>query len=254
MLRTAHAARHPRPGGGDDRRHCAGQRGLRRNVGFYYDLVKANVERIVKGLTAELEDHPVTAVGVTPGWLRSEGVLGNFRRHRGQLARRVRQGSRDLRCRPRLCRQEGVAALAQAGDASRWAGTIVLSARQLADAYSVTDTDGTPRLLGLSGRLLGPPRRRRHRPSGSNVAYPAAVGRGNRGACIGEDERGSPARPRCPPPTRPARNQGHQAVEHGAESPVRRDMNSTPNRCRTNALTAAACALGLGQRSWRSVT
>jgi hypothetical protein len=45
---------------------------FRRNVGFYYDLVKANVERIVTGLTAELEDHPVTAVGVTPGWLRSE--------------------------------------------------------------------------------------------------------------------------------------------------------------------------------------
>jgi hypothetical protein len=31
---------------------------FRRNVGFYYDLVKANVERIVKGLTAELETAP----------------------------------------------------------------------------------------------------------------------------------------------------------------------------------------------------
>ena len=51
---------------------------FRRNVGFYYDLVKANVERIVKGLTAELEDHPVTAVGVTPGWLRSERMLESF--------------------------------------------------------------------------------------------------------------------------------------------------------------------------------
>jgi hypothetical protein len=38
---------------------------FRRNVGFYYDLVKANVERIVKGLAAELENLPVTAVGVT---------------------------------------------------------------------------------------------------------------------------------------------------------------------------------------------
>src|SRR5215470_3095183 len=38
---------------------------FRRNVGFYYDLVKASVERIVKGLTAELEHSPVTAVGVT---------------------------------------------------------------------------------------------------------------------------------------------------------------------------------------------
>jgi NAD(P)-dependent dehydrogenase (short-subunit alcohol dehydrogenase family) len=54
---------------------------FRRNVGFYYDLVKANVERIVKGLAAELEQLPVTAVGVTPGWLRSEmlGVPGGLR-------------------------------------------------------------------------------------------------------------------------------------------------------------------------------
>jgi hypothetical protein len=36
----------------------------------------------------------------------------------------------------------GVAALAGADDAARWAGTIV-SARQLADAYGVTDTDGS---------------------------------------------------------------------------------------------------------------
>ena len=53
--------------------------GFRRNVGFYYDLVKANVERIVIGLSAELERHsPVTVVGVTPGWLRSEKMLENF--------------------------------------------------------------------------------------------------------------------------------------------------------------------------------
>jgi NAD(P)-dependent dehydrogenase (short-subunit alcohol dehydrogenase family) len=71
---------------------------FRRNVGFYYDLVKANVERIVKGLTAELEDTPVTAVGVTPGWLRSERML-ELRRQRGELARRGAKASglRDLR-------------------------------------------------------------------------------------------------------------------------------------------------------------
>jgi hypothetical protein len=51
---------------------------FRPNVGFYYDLVKANVERIVKGLSAELGDSPVTAAGVTPGWLRSEKMLENF--------------------------------------------------------------------------------------------------------------------------------------------------------------------------------
>jgi NAD(P)-dependent dehydrogenase (short-subunit alcohol dehydrogenase family) len=50
----------------------------RHGVGFYYDLVKASVERIVKGLAAELQDRPVTALGVTPGWLRSESMLENF--------------------------------------------------------------------------------------------------------------------------------------------------------------------------------
>lgn len=50
-----------------------------RNVGLYYELVEANVERIVKGLTAELEDLPLTAAGVTPGWLRSERMLAKLR-------------------------------------------------------------------------------------------------------------------------------------------------------------------------------
>src|SRR5215469_969820 len=51
---------------------------FRRNVGFYYDLVKANVERITLALAAELEDETCTAVAVTPGWMRSEQMLENF--------------------------------------------------------------------------------------------------------------------------------------------------------------------------------
>ena len=115
---------------------------FRRNVGFYYDLVKANVERIVKGLTAELEDHPVTAVGVTPGWLRSERRLENF----GVTEATWRQACAKT---PGFAISEsptyvakGVAALARTGDAARWAGAII-SARQLADAYGITDTDGS---------------------------------------------------------------------------------------------------------------
>ena len=115
---------------------------FRVRVGFYYDLVKANVERIVKGLTFELTDHPVTAVGVTPGWLRSEKMLENF----GVTEDTWRDACVKT---PGFAISEspayvgrGVAALAQAADASRWAGTII-SARQLADAYGVTDTDGS---------------------------------------------------------------------------------------------------------------
>jgi NAD(P)-dependent dehydrogenase (short-subunit alcohol dehydrogenase family) len=115
---------------------------FRRNVGFYYDLVKANVERIVKGLAAELETEPVTAVGVTPGWLRSERMLENFgvgeENWRDAVASRPGFGISES---PAYVAR-GVAALAADPDAGRWAGTIV-SARRLADAYGVTDVDGS---------------------------------------------------------------------------------------------------------------
>jgi NAD(P)-dependent dehydrogenase (short-subunit alcohol dehydrogenase family) len=115
---------------------------FRRNVGFYYDLVKANVERIVIGLSAELEEFPVTAVGVTPGWLRSERMLENFgvseENWRDACARIPGFGISES---PAYVAR-GVAALARDPDVSRWAGTII-SARQLADAYGITDTDGS---------------------------------------------------------------------------------------------------------------
>ncbi|HJQ74046.1 MAG TPA: SDR family oxidoreductase, partial [Gaiellaceae bacterium] len=116
--------------------------GFRHNVGFYYDLVKANVERIVTGLAAELDGLPVTVVGVTPGWLRSEKMLENF----GVTEENWRDACEK---RPGFAISEspsyvarGVAALAQAADAGRWSGTIA-SVRQLADAYGFTDTDGS---------------------------------------------------------------------------------------------------------------
>jgi hypothetical protein len=84
----------------------------------------------------------VTPVGVTPGWLRSEKMLESFgvteANWRDAVAKRPGFGISES---PTYVAR-GVAALAQAGDAERWHGTIV-SARQLADAYGVTDTDGS---------------------------------------------------------------------------------------------------------------
>ena len=40
--------------------------------------MKANVDRIVAGLAAETAGLPLTALGVTPGWLRSERMLAGF--------------------------------------------------------------------------------------------------------------------------------------------------------------------------------
>ena len=114
----------------------------REGVGFYYDLVKANVDRIVKGLAAELKDQPVTALGVTPGWLRSENMLDNF----GVSESNWRDACGDV---PGFAISEsptyvarGVAALAGDEQVSRFAGHI-LTSRQLADTYALTDADGS---------------------------------------------------------------------------------------------------------------
>ncbi|MGH7918635.1 MAG: hypothetical protein ACREQM_01680, partial [Candidatus Dormibacteraceae bacterium] len=122
---------------------------FRPRVGFYYDLVKANVGRIVKGLAYELREKPVTALGVTPGWLHSERMLETF----GVTEERWRDACAEV---PGFAISEspaylgrGVAALARSDDTARWTGTI-LSSRQLADTFGVTDTDGKPPgLLGL---------------------------------------------------------------------------------------------------------
>jgi NAD(P)-dependent dehydrogenase (short-subunit alcohol dehydrogenase family) len=114
----------------------------REGTGFYYDLVKANVGRIVLALAHELRGRPVTALGVTPGWLRSEAMLDHFgvaeENWRDALAKTPGFGISET---PTFVAR-GVAGLAQDPEVARLAGQ-VLSARQLADRYDVTDTDGS---------------------------------------------------------------------------------------------------------------
>lgn len=114
----------------------------REGVGFYYDLVKANVERIVKGLTFELVDHPVTALGVTPGWLRSENMLEHFGVTEDTWRDALAQTPGFAISESPTYVARGLAALAADEHASRFAGQIVTS-RTLADTYDLTDTDGS---------------------------------------------------------------------------------------------------------------
>jgi NAD(P)-dependent dehydrogenase (short-subunit alcohol dehydrogenase family) len=116
--------------------------GYREQVGFFYDLVKANVSRIVLGLTHELRNLPVTALGVTPGWLRSENMLDHF----GVTEATWRDATERI---PHFAIAESpafvgraVAALAADPDAARWNGQS-LSSGQLARVYGFTDTDGS---------------------------------------------------------------------------------------------------------------
>jgi NAD(P)-dependent dehydrogenase (short-subunit alcohol dehydrogenase family) len=115
---------------------------FRNGVGFYYDLVKAAVERITIGLTAELAGEACTAVAVTPGWLRSEAMLDGF----GVSEQNWRDA---LRNEPHFCISEspayvgrGVAALAADPGFARYAGQVLTSA-ELARTYGLTDVDGS---------------------------------------------------------------------------------------------------------------
>lgn len=115
---------------------------FRQGVGFYYDLVKASVGRIVLALDAELADHPVTALGVTPGWLRSEQMLDNFGVGESNWRDACTQQPGFAISETPTYVARGLAALAGDPAVARWGGR-VLTARQLADAYGVTDVDGS---------------------------------------------------------------------------------------------------------------
>ena len=114
----------------------------RERVGLYYDLVKANVERIVVGLTFELRDHPIVVLAVTPGWLRSENMLDTF----GVAEATWRDA---LAKRPGFAISEspayvgrGIAALVGDAHPKRYAGRS-LTSYDLAKEYGVRDTDGS---------------------------------------------------------------------------------------------------------------
>ena len=114
----------------------------RHDVGIYYDLVKAAVQRLTMAFDHELSPYGATVVAVTPGWLRSEMMLDHF----GVTEATWRDATER---EPHFCISESpvfvaraVAALAADPDVARWSGQ-ALSSGQLAPVYGFTDTDGT---------------------------------------------------------------------------------------------------------------
>jgi NAD(P)-dependent dehydrogenase (short-subunit alcohol dehydrogenase family) len=93
-------------------------------------------------LAHELQPHGVTAVSLTPGWLRSEVMLDNY----GVTESNWRDATK---VSPHFAISEtpafvgrAVAALAQDPNVSRWNGKS-LSSGQLAKIYGFTDLDGS---------------------------------------------------------------------------------------------------------------
>jgi len=114
----------------------------RYRVNAFYDLAKNAIIRLGWALGEEVGPRGATAVALTPGWLRSEGMLDHFG---------VREDNwRDATERvPHFCISESprfvgraVAALAADPEVGRWSGQS-LSSGQLAQVYGFTDLDGT---------------------------------------------------------------------------------------------------------------
>ena len=109
---------------------------------LFYDMAKAAAIRLAFGAAADLGPFGVTALALTPGFLRSEAVLDHF----GVTAENWREaGAKD----PHVLASEtprfvgrAVAALAADAEVSRHAGQ-ALTSWDLARHYGYTDVDGT---------------------------------------------------------------------------------------------------------------
>lgn len=109
---------------------------------FFYDLVKTTVIRMAFALSQELKGRDVTAVAVTPGFLRSEWMLDQF----GVTEENWRDAATRMKSfiasETPLFVGRGIAALAGDPDVVRLNGRVVAS-WDLGDEYGVTDADGT---------------------------------------------------------------------------------------------------------------
>jgi NAD(P)-dependent dehydrogenase (short-subunit alcohol dehydrogenase family) len=102
-----------------------------------YDLAKASMTRLARGMAEELREHGVASIALSPGWMRTEFVLA------GHSATEA-----TWRDKPELVRTEspryigrGVVALASDPDVMNKTGS-VLRVADLAREYGFTDIDG----------------------------------------------------------------------------------------------------------------
>ncbi|MGW4286969.1 SDR family oxidoreductase [Streptomyces sp. NPDC004673] len=110
---------------------------------LYYDLAKNAPIRIAFGLGEELKEYGGTAVAVTPGFLRSEQMLGHFGVTEENWRDAAAQEPDFATAESPAYLARGIAALAADPErAARWNGKSTSSA-ELARTYDLTDIDGS---------------------------------------------------------------------------------------------------------------
>lgn len=113
--------------------------GYRGNL--FYDLAKASVIRLALAQSEELWNHDVTALALTPGFLRSEAVLDHFGVSEEDWRDAVEQDPYFAASESPAYIGRAVVALASDPDVRGRSGA-AFSTRQLAEEYGFTDRDG----------------------------------------------------------------------------------------------------------------
>ncbi|HVL31363.1 MAG TPA: SDR family oxidoreductase [Solirubrobacteraceae bacterium] len=108
---------------------------------LFYDLAKASVIRLATAQAAELREHGVTAVALTPGFLRSEAVLDHFGVTPDTWRDAVAQDPHFAASETPRYIGRAVAALAGDPEVARWTGQALTTGRLSAE-YGFTDVDG----------------------------------------------------------------------------------------------------------------
>jgi NAD(P)-dependent dehydrogenase (short-subunit alcohol dehydrogenase family) len=109
---------------------------------FFYDLVKTTVIRIAFALAQDLKGRGVTAVAVTPGFLRSEWMLENFGVTEANWRDAATKSPSFIASETPLFVGRAVAALAADPNVAAKNGRVYAS-WDLGDEYGFTDADGT---------------------------------------------------------------------------------------------------------------
>lgn len=109
---------------------------------LFYDLAKSSVIRLALAQAEELRPHGVSAVALTPGFLRSEAMLDHYGVTEETWRDAIAQEPHFRISETPTYIGRAVAALAADPGVHRWTGQ-ALSTWHLAKEYGFTDADGT---------------------------------------------------------------------------------------------------------------
>lgn len=122
---------------------------------FFFDLMEASLKRIAYGLATELAPHGVTALAVTPGFMRTEAILESFgvteANWRDAADQPKAQGFGWTASETPCFIGRAVAALAADPNVASKAGGL-FGSWELSDEYGFTDIDGARPHWGTYGR------------------------------------------------------------------------------------------------------